>query len=252
MNMKFLMAMTWLMASLSSLSYADSTDNLVKELVRLRSEVEELQSQLDLAKEEHRNAMTALTSQLSDLGIEERRQSVNLEKLNQAIEKIQTSESTLLTDDSELPNVLRQAVVDLYDYVEHSIPFKKTERLAVLTQLRADIDGHLIDSKRAANRLWAFVEDEIRLSKENGIYRQTIDLDGESVLADVAKLGTMFLYFQTSEGDFGLATRTANGWQFVKLFDTQAKEQVSVLFDSLKKQIRQGFFILPNLKPEAI
>jgi len=231
----------------SSNIHAGSVDNLADELVRLRGEVEELQSQLDLAKEDHRNRMQALSSQYADLGMEDRRQSVNLEKMQQTLLKFEQSKESMTANADNLPPIIIEVISQLYSYVESSIPFKKEERLAVLTKLRSDIDSQLIDPKRAANRLWAFVEDEVRLSKENGIYRQTIELNGEKMLADIAKLGTVLLYFQTNDRQVGMAKKTPAGdWQFVVVEDTQSKEQIAILFDSLKKQIRQGYFELPN------
>jgi len=227
--------------------YAESIDNLANELVRLRGEVEELQSNLDLSKEDHRNRMLALNSQLADLSVDDRRQSVSLKKMQQSVDKIEASKQVLSADTDNLPQVIKESISRLYSYVEISIPFKKKERLAVLTKLRSDLDSQLLDPKRAANRLWAFVEDEIRLSKENGIYRQTITLDGEEMLADIAKLGTVLLYFQTSDHRVGMATKEKSGqWQFKELDDNKAKEEIAYLFDTLKKQIRQGYFELPN------
>ncbi|MCF7971928.1 MAG: DUF3450 domain-containing protein, partial [Methylococcaceae bacterium] len=236
-----------LLCTTSSNIHAGSVDNLADELVRLRGEVEELQSQLDLAKEDHRNRMQALSSQHADLGVEDRRQSVNLEKMQQTLLKFEQSKESMTANTDNLPPVIIGIISQLYNYVQDSIPFKKEERLSVLTKLRSDIDSQLIDPKRAANRLWAFVEDEIRLSKENGIYRQTIELNGEKMLADIAKLGTVLLYFQTNDRQVGMAKKMpAGNWQFVAVEDTQSKEQIAILFDSLKKQIRQGYFVLPN------
>lgn len=231
----------------SSNIYAGSVDNLANELVRLRGEVEELQSHLDLAKEDHHNRMQALSLQYADLGVEERRQSTNLEKMQQTLLKFKESKESLSANNDNLPPVVIETISQLYNYVQDSIPFKKEERQAVLTKLRSDLDSQLIDPKRATNRLWAFVEDELRLSKENGIYRQTIELNGEKMLADIAKLGTVLLYFQTNDRQFGVAKKSPSGnWNFIELEDTQSKEQIALSFDSLKKQIRQGYFELPN------
>lgn len=245
--MKFNLMLAAVLSLSGGHASAGAVDNLADGLVRLRGEVEELQGQLDLEKEDHRNRMAALTSQVADLGVEERRQNVNLEKMQQALAKFNESRSEISADADSLSPVLHEAISGLYDYVAHGLPFKEEERLGVLTKLRSDLDNQLIDPKRAVNRLWAFVEDEIRLSKENGIYRQTIDLGGEKMLADVAKLGSMMLFFQTNDRRVGMAKREGNGeWHFVELNDNRSKEQIVGLFDTLKKQIRQGYFELPN------
>ncbi|HNG36831.1 MAG TPA: hypothetical protein PK068_09710, partial [Nitrosomonas sp.] len=60
---------------------ADNLENLAKSLAKIRGEVEELQSQLDLEKENHNSRIASLSSQLADLSVEERRQKVSIEKL---------------------------------------------------------------------------------------------------------------------------------------------------------------------------
>jgi len=227
---------------------ASSIDNLANELVSLRGQVETLQNQLDLVKEEHRNRMMALSSQFTDLGVEVRRQKVSLKKMQQALSKFNQTQQSSSHDSKKLTPVLHHVIANLQTYIKQSLPFKTVDRLTVLSHLDDELNRQLIDPKRASNRLWAFVEDEIRLSKENGLYRQTIEIEGEKVLAKVAKLGSVFLYFQTSEGIVGMAKRKPlqDQWQFVVLQGATAKEQIGLLFDSLKKQIRQGYFELPN------
>ncbi len=70
---------------------ASNLENLAQSLAKIRGEVEELQSQLDIEKEKHGSRMSALSSQLADLSVEERRQKVSIEKLQHSIEKISES-----------------------------------------------------------------------------------------------------------------------------------------------------------------
>ena len=100
--------------------------------------------------------------------------------------------------------------------------------------------------RTAANRLWAFIEDEFRITKDNAIQRQTIDLDGEKMLADVAKLGTVMLLFRTDDGRFGTVRKDGMSWRFEVADNEDDQKRIATLFDALGKQIRQGFFELPN------
>ncbi len=108
-----------------------------------------------------------------------------------------------------------------------------------------DVITGAIPPARAANRLWALYEDEFRLTRENGLFSQTIDLGRERVLADVVRLGSMALYFRTQDGRVGLARRADNDWRFVTVDDAADQERINALFDALRKQIRQGYFELP-------
>jgi len=109
----------------------------------------------------------------------------------------------------------------------------------------------VITAQRGINRLWAFIEDEIRISRENAIYSQSVMIDGRNVLVDVAKLGSVMMFFRTRNMEYGRAIYTSKGWRFELLDSNTDKEQVARLFDSLRKQIRQGYFELPASLPPA-
>jgi hypothetical protein len=146
-----------------------------------------------------------------------------------------------------LKPLLLQILSDYKRHIQSSFPFKIEDRLKAVSDIENNVNNQLVDPNKAVNQTWALIEDEIRLSKENGIYQQTIPLEGEKVLVDIAKLGTLFLLFQTRDNQSGMAKRTTDGgWKFEILEDTSEIERVKILFDSLKKQIRQGYFEIPN------
>ena len=225
---------------------ADNLDNLAVSLSRIRGEVEELQNQLDLEKQQHRNKMETLSAQLADLTVEQRRQSLTLEKYQNSLQQIQESVVASSEDGESLKPVLLESIAQLKQHVSIGLPFKTQERSMDLDKLERQILNHQLDPRKAANRLWAMFEDEIRLSKENGIYQQTIELDGEKRLVSVAKIGSVFLYFMSADDRVGYAQRSGEQWAFVEVGDRQSRQQIQQLFDSLKKQIRQGYFKLPN------
>ncbi|MDD2759006.1 MAG: DUF3450 family protein [Methylomonas sp.] len=227
-------------------SRADNLENLAQSLIAMRGEVEELQSQLDIEKQSHKTKMDALSTQLADLSVENQRQEVSIEKLQQALENYEKSAIEAKSGDESLVPVMLQTLDGLSQTVSEGLPFKTEERLAELADLRNQIETRVLGPKKAANRLWAFVEGEIQLTRENGVYSQTIELDGEKRLVDVAKLGTVFLYFRASDNRVGKAVKQQGGWKFVELKTPEDKQQISLLFESLKKQIRQGYFELPN------
>ncbi|MDO9169680.1 MAG: DUF3450 family protein [Methylobacter sp.] len=227
-------------------SYGEAFDNLTQSLIQIRGEVEELQGQVDMEKQDHKNKMDSLGSQMSDLSVENRRQKLGLEKFEQAVQKLQESKQAALSGDEALMPVVLSSLNNLREVVASGLPFKIDERLSELDSLKSQLENGSLDPKRAANRIWAFIEDEIRLTRENGVYSQTIELNGKNLLADIAKLGAMFIYFQTSDNQVGMAQKKEDAWQFVEMTDPTSKQQISTLFESLKKQIRQGYFELPN------
>ena len=62
--------------------------------------------------------------------------------------------------------------------IQRGLPFRQSERIDALTQLRAQVEGKLIDPRTAVGRVWQAVEDELRLGRENILDRQVITVDG--------------------------------------------------------------------------
>ena len=231
----------------TSAAMGKSLENLAKSLAKIRGEVETLQTQLDTEKDKHGSRMSSLTSQLADLSVEERRQKMSIEKLQHSIEKMTESAKNVEQSGETLKPVLLEMLKDYRQHIQTGFPFKIEDRIKAINDLENNTVNQLIDPNKAVNQAWSLIEDEIRLSRENGIYQQTIMLEGENVLVDIAKLGTVFLFFQTRDNRGGMARRSAEGaWKFETAGNTGDMERIKNLFDSLKKQIRQGYFELPN------
>ncbi|SEF64108.1 Protein of unknown function [Nitrosomonas ureae] len=231
----------------TSVAMGNSLENLAKSLAKIRGEVETLQMQLDIEKEKHGSRISALNSQLADLSVEERRQKLSIEKLQHSIEKLGVTAKQAEQSGESLKPVLLAALGEYRLHIQTGFPFKMEDRVKAINDLENNLINQQIDPNKAVNQAWSLIEDEIRLSKENGIYQQTIMLDGEKVLVDIAKLGTVFLFFQTKDNQSGMARKLAQGgWKFEMVDNAGDRERIRNLFDSLKKQIRQGYFELPN------
>lgn len=225
----------------------DNIEALVEELVQLRGQVEELNSNINRLQENHSSQMRSLAAQQGDLEATERRERLRVERLEKDLADLRTETADVGLAAEALSPVTESVMAELNRQIEQGIAFKKGERLAALSDIRDGLEAGSLSAPRAINRLWRFVEDEMRLTRENGLYSQIIQLDGEDVLADVAKIGTVALYFTTKDGRVGMASESAPGqWQFEVLDERNARAQIETLFDSLRKQIRSGFFELPN------
>ena len=236
-------AASFTMAAASSDSHIA---DMAKELIHLRGEVEELQAKIDNKKETHKNRMGSLAVQRTDLETQLQRQSLELKQLKTSLKEAQERSSKDSIQGKDLKPLVLNAIVQIKQSIAKGIPFKTNERLAQLNEISDQIELDLLPAHKAVNRLWAFVDDEIRLTKESGIYRQPINMNGKEILADIARIGMVLMYFQNGENNFGKVVKTDNGWSFVNVHSTKEREQVIGLFDSLKKQIRTGQFSLPN------
>lgn len=220
-------------------------DALSQGLVRLRGEVEQLNTELELLREEQRTALAALNAQKAELSGSAERQQLALREARQKLDTQQAETAAAGVTGDALKPVLLSATAALETQIRQGLPFKVEERLAEVEGFRTQIENGSLPPQRGVNRLWAFYEDEFRLTRENSLHSQTIALGNERVLADVAKLGSMAMYFRTQDGRVGQARRGGSGWQFVEVTEEAPRAQIVALFDSLGKQIRQGYFELP-------
>ena len=62
---------------------AQQGDTLAERLITLRGQVDELQSELDVRREEHKNRMAYLTAQLSDLEANRDREALRVGQLDE-------------------------------------------------------------------------------------------------------------------------------------------------------------------------
>jgi len=254
MLLKRYQALSFVVASaLATASYAQTSagqlDTLAQRLIEARAEVEEMQSDLDIKREEHKGKMAYLSAQITEFEANQEREELRIAQLEQGLDKLRVEAQSAGADANSLQPVVLRIIAQLRSVIEQSIPFKQQERLAGLDEIVSQLEAGVSPPQRAINRIWAFVEDELRISRENAIYSQTIELNGQSVLADVAKLGSVALYFRTRDNRYGIANPGSDNWAWQLVDDTLEQELIENLFDALRKQIRQGFFELPNALP---
>ena len=64
-------------------------------------------------------------------------------------------------------------------------------------------------------------------------------------------LGMVTMYYKTKDEEYGMVQKVGDHWEYTPVYDSQAKEEIIALFDSMKKQIRTGFFVIPNALPKG-
>lgn len=244
-SMSRLLTCAALLAGSASVS-AQSADKMAETLIALRAEVEQLNSELTLVRDESKTELLGLNAQRAELSAQVERQQLALKKLAEDLSARQQAAVEAGAGDAELKPVLLATVQEVEAQVRAGLPFRTEERLAALTELRTQIESGALPPSRAANRLWAFIEDEFRLSRENSLQKQTITLEGQPMLADVARVGAVMLFFRLDDGTVGSAVPTSGGWSYEVAREELDQQRIASLFEALSKQIRQGWFELPN------
>lgn len=220
-------------------------DAFASRLAALRAEVESLSYDIETRKDEERAALRSLAAQKLDLELAIQREERRVEQLDQAVAKQKEETAQAATSATGLPPVIRKTLNDLRTQVAAGIPFRKSERLAALDEIEDQLTQGMLPPQKVAARLWQHIEDELRLTRENGVYQQTITLGPEDVLVDIARLGMVAIYFRTTDGRVGYARPAGADWTWTQIQGPEEATQIVALFDAMKKQIRTGYFELP-------
>lgn len=219
---------------------------LAEKIVSLRAEVEGLNSQLQSDREELSNELKSHSVQLTQLKSQIGQEEVRQKQINEKIKAAKEELAKISANDETLEPFTLSKLEWLKNHVKKSIPFQTTKRMKGLEDIEAKLKSKLLTPESAMARLWSAVEDEMRLSRENALHRQTISLNGDERLATVAKIGMVLMYFHTVDNRVGTITRNIDGsYIYVEERDQEKKELIFRLVDGLKKQIRHGEYILP-------
>ena len=89
------------------------------------------------------------------------------------------------------------------------------------------------------------MQDELKLTQQSALHRQTLTVEGEEVLADVVRLGMATLFFSTPDGRVGSVASRHGVWTVEVITEEHRRQAIEALFDAHKKQLRTGFFPMP-------
>lgn len=221
-------------------------DQMVKSIMLLRSEVEALYTQIDNNKDAYKAQMKSYALQISDNEAQINRESTGLKLTQQNILKTEQKLAQGGNATEDLIPIIEDAIKALENEIKMGIPFKTDERLAALTQIRSDLKSKSITQEKALALTWANYDDTMRMTKEIGQFKQEIILDGKPVMAKIAKIGSVMMFFATPDDRVGYVKQKGGVYEYVIAEEEAEREQIVNLFDSLQKQIRTGFFTLPN------
>jgi hypothetical protein len=235
-------------AAASSKGGRRSAKNLATELARLRAEVEELSDRVETKKSEVKAKLQSFARQKSELEMQVRREEVRVAQLKKRHAERKAKVAARKKEAKLFEPVVEQGAELLIEAIRRGLPFKTRDRIDEVERVVEQMKQDLLTPAVAVARLWERVEDELRLARENGIYSQVIPFAGSEQLVDVARLGMVLMYFRTRDGRYGMVERNRkkDGWRYRLLADREKWQPVAALFDALKKQIRAGFFVLPN------
>lgn len=232
--------------ALSSTTLFASTQNMAESLMKIRYDVEVLDASITEERDTYKASMSSLLRQKNDLESVISREDLKIKQIQRELNSVRKGIKEAGKNTEGLKPLLMNALDMMQDNIKTSLPFKTQDRLADIQKIKTQLQTDLITPQKALALTWNAYADSIRMSKENGIFKQTITIDGQDRLAEVARIGTVAMFFKLPDDSVGEVSKDANGWYYKEAISKKEKEQILVLFDSFKKQIRSGYFTLPN------
>ena len=233
-------------AVLGTTSLYASSNNMAESLIKLRADVEQLDASITDKKDSYKASMKSLLRQKNDLESVVAREDLKIKQIQRELTKVKKEIQEAGKNTEGLKPLVLNALDILEANVKTALPFKTTERLTDIEKIRSQLNAGLIAPQKALALTWNAYGDAIRMTKENGIFKQTIKIGGTERLAEVARLGTVAMFYKLPDDSVGFVDKDANGWYYKEVVQKEQQEQVLALFDSFKKQIRSGYFTLPN------
>lgn len=224
--------------------------DLAERLIGLRGKVESLQDEIEAKQQDHRNRMSASAQRRASLDAEIQSKELQLRQLRQSIAEQREKNRKANESAAAITPTLKEVAAVLSRYVDGSLPFKTEDRKKSVDELLAKVERGDVSAPQGLNRLWSLYEDEFRITRENGLFKQEIVVNGKEQLSDVIRLGTMMMFFRTNSGAVGSAQREGADFVYTEAGGESA-EQINDLFSAFEKQVRSGFFEVPNVLVSA-
>lgn len=214
--------------------------------MKLRAEVEQLDSSIADEKDTFKGSMKSFRLQKNDLEALIAKEDLRMKQLTAEMGKVKKEVQEAGKNSVGLKPLVLEALARLQARIQTQIPFKTSDRIDDVSRITEQLKKDEITAQKALALTWNSYGDAIRMSKENGIFKQTIELNGQDRLADVARIGTMMMFFMTPNNEVGYVVKDQQGWQYKQAINKEEMDQINTLFDAFKKQIRTGYFTLPN------
>jgi DNA repair exonuclease SbcCD ATPase subunit len=221
---------------------------LAEKIVELRTQVENLNTEVNAEKEGLQGKLKSLQAKRAQISAQAEQTQLQIDQAQKRLETVKEELQSPLGYRVDLGPVIQNQIQNIKIYVGESLPFQKTKRLQAIKKIEDDLKSQTLTPQKVLARLWAFVEDELRLGRENGVHRQTLILESNEELVTVVKLGMVALFYQTSDESYGFVQKKEPGvFDYVSIRSPQQQALTMNLFEGLKKQIRTGNYTLPNI-----
>ena len=208
------------------------TDELsIQELQDLQQEVAALATEISALRERVRTGAAQSESWLRQLELQERSLQGQRDALTGQVSAI-PAEGSMQEMPSSWMELFNQTVTMSRSWLDRSLHYRMTERTERLDQIVDSVHAGVVSPLGGIARVWNLLHDEHQLCTDYGLDRQSLVVEGQPMLVDVARLGMVALYIRLPDGRAGYV-RPGDGDDVTLLSDRRATEAVLDLFHVL-------------------
>lgn len=139
-----------------------------------------------------------------------------LEDQKQELEQLQQQIADVQITRLHVMPLLRDMVAGLAQFIELDLPFERKARLQSVKKLETLLASGTVPLAEKFRRVMEAWQAESDYSYQLGTYRDTVELDDETVTVEFLRIGRMALYFQTLDGKrSGYWNRQDKKWQML-------------------------------------
>lgn len=219
-----------------------------REIVELRSQIEILSSELQAQRTQYLQELQTLSAQRRQLILSRDGERMRLYSIQGQLRNLQAKLDSQRDQRDNLRSAIVSGVDSLVEAIEQGLPFRIKQRTDAPKQLKERLLAKQIEPEVAATRLWRLLEDELRLTAlvERSEISLSLEPNTTPRLVQVVRLGMLTIFTSLPHNQYGRFVQIApRKWQHIIVQDRAHIAQIRLLFQSLDKQIREGFYLLP-------
>lgn len=223
-----------------------SLDTLAEQVSRLRGEIEALDAKLQEQRESRRAQLRTLSTRRGAVELELQREELRARQLAERAARAEERARTSEARREHLARATLTAIGLLRPTLDVGVPFQTEQRRSAFEALLRALEARGVDPSAAIAQAWEWIDGELDLRRKSELSQQAVTLDGQVVLADVARIGLIALYFRTPDGRYGLARRHGDEWRWEVLAAPEDGQRLAALFSALEGGETRGLFVLPG------
>ena len=204
-------------------------------LAKMRLEVEELAEQVSAERAQLRRDRQIWSQEAQALELSVIRTKARVTALNRAMEALKRAAAERSAAQHTDRPPLLAALERISTIVEQGLPFRTEQRLRDLAEIRRGLHSRALPPDRAANRMWRFVREELRLAETSGLGRSVVSINQERIMAETARLGMVAMLFRLPDGRTGYTRPHHGGHRFVLAKTEEERTAILATFDTLKR-----------------